>query len=99
MKKYEFTDDFYYEFSQLLGEKMQGREYWVGYVDFSMDDVDVMFNASIVVEYTKGRDEETRGIFIVSDVTPIWWSIEVFVDGEDCDHDFDFDNVKEYLIC
>lgn len=99
MKKYEFTDDFYYEFSRVLADKINRRDYWTGYLDFSFDNVDVMFNASVVIEYTICRDEEFAGCQMISGVLPIWWTIEVAVDGEDCDHDFDFDNVRKYLEC
>ena len=51
MKKYEFTDDFYSEFARVLADKINGREYWNGYIDMSFDIVDVLFNACIVVDY------------------------------------------------
>jgi hypothetical protein len=97
MKKYEFTDDFYYEFARVLVDKIDGREYWNGYIDMSFDIVDVMFNACIVAHYDLCKDPEFDGAKIMSSVSPIWWTIEVSVDGEDCDHDFNFDDVREYL--
>ena len=99
MKKYEFSDDFYYEFTRALVDEMDRCDYWSGHLDFNFGDVDVMFNAAIVVEYTTCKDEKFVGCQMISRVSPIWWSIEVSVDGEDCDHDFDFDNVREYLEC
>lgn len=99
MKKYEFTDDFYYEFAKALLDKINWRYYWTGHLDFSFENVDVMFNASLVVEYDTCKDEEFAGWQMISRVAPIWWTIEVTVDGKDCDHDFSFDNVKEYITC
>lgn len=97
MKKYEFSDDFYYEFARALADKISRRDYWSGYLDFSFDNVDVMFNASVVIEYTMCKDEEFAGRRAISGVIPIWWTIEVSIDGEDIDHDFSFDNVREHL--
>lgn len=97
MKKYEFTDDFCSEFARALADKINGRDYWSGYLDFSFDNVDVMFNSSLVIEHATCMDEEFAGCRMISRVTPVWWTIEVSVDGEDCDHDFSFDNVREFL--
>lgn len=99
MKKYEFSDDFYQEFANLLAEKVYGRDYWSGCLDFSFYNVDIMFNTTVVVSYEKCSSPEYGGCYAISSLSPIWWSIEVYVDGEDVDHDFDFDNVKEYLTC
>ena len=99
MKKYEFSDDFYYEFAKVLVDKVDGHDYWAGSLDFSFDNVDVKFDASIVIEYTTCQDMIFAGYQMINRVAPMWWTIEVAVDGEDCDHDFDFDNVREYLEC
>lgn len=97
MRKYEFTDDFYYEFTKALVDKIDRRYYWTGALDFSFDNVDVKFDASIVIEYTTCQDTMFSGCQMINRVIPIWWTIEVTVDGEDCNHDFSFDNVREYL--
>lgn len=97
MKKYEFTDDFYSEFARILADKIHGKTFWSGYVDMSFDTVDVMFNGSLVINSSICWEEEYKGLQKIDSVSPIWWSIEVSLDGEDIDHDFDFDNVREYL--
>lgn len=97
MKKYEFTDDFYSEFARVLADKINGREYWNGYIDMSFDIVDVLFNACIVVDYGLCEDPEFNGAKVIRSASPIWWTIEVSLEGEDIDHDFSFDNVREYL--
>lgn len=99
MNKYEFSDDFYYEFASALAEKVRNRDYWSGYVDMSFDTVDVMFNGSLIINSSICWEEEYKGLQKIDSVIPIWWSIEVSLDGEDIDHDFDFDNVKEYMTC
>lgn len=98
MKKYEFTDDFYSEFARVLADKINGREYWSGYIAMSFDIVDIMFNACILVDYDSCKDPEFSGAKIISSVSPIWWSMEVSIDCEDVDHDFSFDNVREHLV-
>ena len=97
MKKYEFTDDFYHEFARTLADEINGREYWNGYIDMSFDIVDVMFNACIVVDYDLCKDPEFNGSKVISSVHPVWWTIEVSLEGEDIEHDFSFDNVREHL--
>lgn len=97
MKKYEFTDDFYHEFARVLADKINGREYWNGYIDMSFDIVDVMFNACIVTDYDSCKDLEFNGAKVISSIHPVWCTIEVSLEGEYIEHDFSFDNVIEYL--
>ena len=99
MNKYEFSDDFYYEFARALADKVRNRNYWSGYVDMSFDTLDVMFNSCLVIEHGTCEDPGRLGMSMITSVTPIWWSIEVSLEGEEIEHDFDFENVKEFLTC
>lgn len=89
----------YQTFADLLVFNIDHREYLSDSICVIEGDVEFTLSFAIVAHYSKSTDEETYGIEILDNVSPVWWNFEALDNDEPINTDFSFDELKTYILC
>ena len=93
------SDVTYQTFADLLVFNLGHREYLSDSICVTEGDVEFTLSFTIVAHYSKSMDEETYGIEILNNVSPVWWKFEAFDNDKPINTDFSFDELKSYILC
>lgn len=88
----------YEMFADLLAFNIGSRPYLSDKISVIEGDMEFTLSFSVVAHYSKSRDEETYGLNILTDITPVWWEFEALDNGAKVNTDFSFDELKTYML-
>lgn len=92
------SDTIYEMFAELLAFNIGSRPYLSDKISVVEGDMEFTLSFSVVAHYSKSHDEETYGLNILSDITPVWWNLEALDNGAQVITDFSFDELKTYIL-
>lgn len=87
----------YEMFAELLAFNIGGRPHLSDKITVVDGDMEFTLSFSVLAHYSKSLDEETYGLRILSDITPVWWDFEALDNGAKVNTDFSFDELKTYI--
>ena len=94
---YDVLPELYREVANKIIEHVGRRGYYSGALDFEWESVECrMVLSAVVYRRTEQYPEGERPL--VADMVPVWWEFHSTTDEGEVLNDFDFAELKEYLL-
>lgn len=94
---YQIRSIIYNRISDKLLDSINPSTIFSGAIEFSTDEVDVRFIATIIPFYN--RECTFEGVIeVLHDIVPVWWELHTTTPEGEVINDFDFETLK-YLTC
>lgn len=92
------SDLVYLKLADFIVSNLRNKDYLKDSISVVDGDMEFTLSFTVIVYYSKSRDEETYGQDILSDIIPVWWDFEAVEGGMKFVTDFSFDELKTYIL-
>lgn len=94
---YTVTPALYEQTATRLRKAIGRNNYYSGSLDFTFDDIDCRFTASLIV-YRQQTSMPDDTITTIDDIVPVWWQFSTSREGIDLLNDFSFGELRDFIL-
>ena len=95
---YTISSKVYLEVAERLSALIGSLNYYSGWFEFESDELFCRMVLSIFIHRHKETLPEGRVVDVIDNIIPVWWEFHTTLEQGEVLNDFDFAELKEYLL-